>query len=73
VSRLSALQVVSSEAFKLGSFDAICKGKPVYKITKTKDLNNCKNSPSWHSTASGIQECDFTKGNYGNFIKVLDY
>jgi hypothetical protein len=70
VSRLSAVQAYSSEAFKLGSFDAVCKGKPVYKITKTKDLNDCKNSPAWHSTTSGVHECDFGKGNCGDFIKV---
>jgi Lipoprotein amino terminal region len=70
VSRLSAVQVYESDAFKLGSFDAVCKGKPVYKITKTKDMSNCKSVPAWHSTTSGVHECDFGKGNCGDFIKV---
>ena len=71
VSRLSTDQVVQSDAYKLGSFDAICKGKPVYQITKTKDMSNCKTNTHWHSTTSGVYECDFGKANCGNFIKVF--
>ena len=50
---------------------AFCKGKHAYQIMKTRDFNNCKNSPVWHTTTSNVYTCDFDKANCGDFIKVI--
>ena len=63
-------QVYGKDAAKLESFDAVCKGKPVYKIIKTKDFNRCQNSPNWHATTSTVYDCDFDKANCGDFLQV---
>ena len=63
-------QVYGTDASELGSFDAVCKGKPVYQIVKTKDFNRCQNSPNWHTTTSNVYNCDFDKANCGDFMKV---
>ena len=50
---------------------AVCKGKYAYQINKSKDFNNCKNSPVWHTTTSNSYTCDFDKANCGDFLKVI--
>ena len=73
ISRLSHSQVVETKAFQLGSFDAVCKGNPVYRIVKTRDYNNCKSTPVWHTTTSNVYTCDFDKANCGDFLQVNFY
>ncbi|XP_057375632.1 vitellogenin-2-like [Daphnia carinata] len=69
VTRLPLAQVYITDAFKLGSFDAICKDKPVYKIVKTKDFNRCQHNPVWATANPATHSCDFGKTDCGNFMK----
>ncbi|XP_046638923.1 vitellogenin-like [Daphnia pulicaria] len=69
ISRLPYAQVFASAGFKLESFDDVCGSKPVYQILKTKDFNNCKTNPAWHTTTSNSYECDLDKANCGHFLK----
>ncbi len=71
ISRLPYAQVFASAGFKLESFDDVCGSKPVYQILKTKDFNNCKTNPAWHTTTSNSYECDLDKANCGHFLKVI--
>lgn len=70
VDRLTRSQVFNSDAFQLGSFDAICKDMPVYHIAKTRDYNRCKSNPVWFSANPGSHDCEFDKGNCGSFMHV---
>jgi hypothetical protein len=42
IERLPWAQVYTMEAYKMGSWDAVCQGKSVNKIVKTKDFNRCR-------------------------------
>jgi hypothetical protein len=70
VTRLPLSQVQITDAFKLGSFDAVCQDKPVYKIVKTKDYNRCQNNPVWSTANPSTHSCEFGKANCGDFMKV---
>ena len=72
ISRLPTSQVLNTRAFQLDSFRSVCENKPVYQIVKTKDLNNCKNPPSWYSAKMNkVHNCDFSQVNCGELIKVM--
>ncbi|KAI9554120.1 hypothetical protein GHT06_019392 [Daphnia sinensis] len=68
VDRLTRSQVLNSDAFQLGLFDAVCKYMPVYHIAKTRDYNRCKSNPIWFSANPGSHDCDLDKGNCGSFM-----
>ena len=70
IDRLPQSQVYTMDAFKLGSWETVCKDKPVYKIGKTKDFNRCKTNPVWASASPASHSCDFGKANCGDFMKV---
>lgn len=69
VTRLPLSQVYITDAYKLGSFEAICKDKPVYKIVKSKDYNRCQHNPVWSTANPATHSCDFGKTDCGNFMK----
>jgi hypothetical protein len=58
------------EAYKMGSWDAVCQGKSVNKIVKTKDFNRCKTNPAWASATPASHSCEFGKGNCEDFMHV---
>ena len=70
VSKLRQFQIDSSDATALSSFEAICKGKPVYQIVKTKDYDKCTRSPTRHYSTSNYYSCSFDKANCGEFMQV---
>ena len=71
ISRLPWSHVNNGQSdLKLGSFDAICKHKPVYQIVKTKDFNRCQSNPVWYSAIPSTHSCEFGKSNCGDFMKV---
>jgi hypothetical protein len=71
IDRLPWAQVYSMDAYKMGSWDHVCKDKPVYKIVKTKDFNRCKTNPVWASATPATHSCEFGKGNCKDFMHVM--
>jgi len=69
INRLPLHQVYETDAFGLGSFDAVCQDKKVYEIVKTKDFNRCRNSPIYHSASQPIYMCTLGTANCGDAMQ----